>query len=58
MQETIMEFFEILGISPEVPQTFPELLTWFVYIFVGIILVLGVFHVVGSILTCFFSFKK
>lgn len=58
MQETIMQFFELVGVSPTAPETFPELLTWFVFIFIGTMLVLGVFHVIGSILTCFFSIKK
>ncbi len=58
MQETIMQFFEILGVSPEAPQTFPELVTWFVYIFVGIILVLAVFHVISSIVNAFMDIRR
>lgn len=53
-----MQFFEILGVSPEVPQTFPELVTWFIYIFVGTMLILAVFHVISNIVSCFFSIKK
>ncbi len=53
-----MQFFEILGVSPEAPQTFPELVTWFVYIFVGIILVLAVFHVISSIVNAFMDIRR
>lgn len=58
MQETIMQFFNLVGVSATAPETFPELLTWFVFIYVGIMLVLGVFHVIGSIVTTFFSIRR
>ena len=58
MQDTIMQFFEVVGVSPSVPETFPELVTWFVYIFVAVMLVLGVFHVIGSIVNTFFSIRR
>lgn len=58
MQDTIMQFFELVGVSPSAPQTFPELITWFVYIIVGIMLVLAVFHVIGTIVSCFFDLGK
>lgn len=58
MKETIMQFFELVGISPEAPQTFPELAAWFVYIFVGVMLVLAVFHVIGSIVNGFLNIRR
>ena len=58
MEETIRQFFEIVGFSMEVPQTFPELLQWLVYILISLMLVLAVFRVIGSIVTVFVNFKK
>lgn len=58
MQDTVMQFFELVGVSPSAPETFPELVTWFVYIFVAVMLVLGVFHVIGSIVDTFFGLRR
>ncbi|MDE5818840.1 MAG: hypothetical protein K2N41_04120 [Lachnospiraceae bacterium] len=58
MQDTIMQFFEVVGVSSSTPETFVELVTWFVFIFVGMMLVLSVFHVIGTILSYFFSCKR
>ncbi len=58
MKETIVQFFELVGVSPTAPETFPELMTWFIYIFVGFMLVLAVFHVIGTILGCFFNISR
>ncbi|MBD5531133.1 MAG: hypothetical protein HDQ98_16150 [Lachnospiraceae bacterium] len=56
MEETIKQFFVIVGFSMEVPQTFPELLQWFVYILIALMLVLAVFRLIGSICSGFISF--
>lgn len=58
MQETIMQFFKLVGLSPTAPETFPELLTWFVFVIVSLFLVLGVFHVIGSIVSVFLDFRR
>lgn len=58
MQENIMQFFETVGVSSSAPETFPELITWFVYIFVSVMLILGVFHVIGNIINTFFSIRR
>ncbi|MBD5530598.1 MAG: hypothetical protein HDQ98_00125 [Lachnospiraceae bacterium] len=58
MSDTIMQFFELVGVSASAPETFPELITWFVYIFVAVMLVLGVFHVIGNIVNTFFSIRR
>lgn len=55
MDETVRQFFELIGFSMEVPQTFPELIQWFIYIFVALMLVLAVFRVLGGIVSGFFS---
>lgn len=58
MEETVRQFFEVIGFSMQVPQTFPELLQWFIYIFISLMLVLAVFRVIGSIVSGFFSFGR
>lgn len=55
MSDTVIQFFDLIGLSMEVPQTFPELLQWLVYLFVALMLVLAVFRVVGSILSGFLT---
>lgn len=58
MQETIIQFFEIVGISPSAPETFPELITWLVYVFVAVMIVLTVFHVIAGIVNCFLTLGR
>ncbi len=50
MENTIMQFFDVLGLSSTAPETFPELITWFVFVLVGALLVLGVFRLIGSLI--------
>lgn len=58
MEETVKQFFEVIGFSMEAPQTFPELVQWFVYVSVALMLVLAVFRVIGSVCSGFFTFGR
>lgn len=50
MKELVYDFFNICGLDTTAPLTFPDLLVWFVCIFVGLLLVLSVFRFFSEII--------
>ncbi len=57
MYDTVMQFFDTLGLSAQAPETFPELATWFVTFFAGLMLVLAVFRLAGYVISGLMSFR-
>ncbi len=55
MYDTVMQFFDVLGLSAQTPETFPELATWFVLLFAGLMLVLAVFRFAGFLISGFMT---
>lgn len=49
MAETIATFFQVIGVSSTPPATMAELIPYLLTVFIGIVLVIGVFRVIGAI---------
>ncbi|WP_085833741.1 hypothetical protein [Clostridium merdae] len=58
MNQTILEFFGIVGIDVVPPTNLAELIPYLLSVFVGLLLVLAVFRSFTSILTGFFAFIR
>lgn len=56
MKELVYEFFGIAGLDTTAPLTFPDLLVWFVCVFVALMLVLCVFRCFSSIISTIITF--
>ena len=49
MVQIVAEFFGIIGVDMVPPSTFSELIPYLLTVFVGMILVLSVFKIIGGI---------
>lgn len=53
----ISEFFGLIGLDMTPPATLSELIPYLLVFFVGVVLVSGVFRVIGRLSELFASFK-
>lgn len=58
MADMIIQFFGLMGLSPEVPSTFPELIQWMFFLVVGLILVALALRVVSVLVRALFDFRR
>lgn len=49
MASVIAEFFGIIGVDMAPPSTMAELIPWILCVIVGVVLVSGVFHLIGKL---------
>lgn len=53
----VSEFFGLIGLDMTPPTTLSELIPYLLVFFVGVVLVSGVFRVIGRLAELFTSFK-
>lgn len=53
----VSEFFGLIGLDMTPPTTLSELIPYLLVFFVGVVLVSGVFRVIGRLAELFASFK-
>ena len=58
MALVVAEFFNIIGVSMTPPSTMSELIPWLLIVVIGVILVSGVFRVIGKIVEGMLSFRR
>lgn len=58
MAELVAEFFQIVGLEAEIPQTLAELIPYLLQIVVGVALVSGVFGVIGKLAQLLMDFTR
>jgi len=58
MAELVAEFFQIVGLETEIPQTLAELIPYLLQIVVGVALVSGVFGVIGKLAQLLMDFTR
>lgn len=49
MAEIVAEFFQVIGVAEIAPATMAELIPYVLTVFIGLVLVLAVFRVIGGI---------
>lgn len=54
----VAEFFNIIGVSATVPTTMAELIPYLLTVVVGVMLVSGVFGVIGKIAELFMNWRR
>lgn len=58
MAEIVAEFFGVIGVDIVAPATLSEFLPWFLTVFIGILLVVTVFRVIGGIVHAILAFRR
>lgn len=58
MAAVIAEFFGIIGVDMVAPATMSELIPWLLSIWIGVILVSGVFRVFGKLVDLFLNWRR
>jgi uncharacterized membrane protein len=58
MVELVSQFFSIIGVDFAVPQTLAELIPYLLTVVVGVVLVSGVFGVIGRLAQLFMDFTR
>jgi len=54
----IAEFFGIIGVDPTAPATMAELIPWLLTVWIGVVLVSGVFRVFGKLVDLFMNWRR
>lgn len=58
MAAVIAEFFGIIGVDPTAPATMAELIPWLLTVWIGVVLVSGVFRVFGKLVDLFMNWRR
>lgn len=58
MAAVIAEFFGIIGVDMAVPVTMSELIPWLLTVWIGVVLVSGVFRVFGKLAELFLNWRR
>lgn len=58
MASVIAEFFSIIGVGQVPPTTMGELIPYLLTVFVGVVLVSGVFRVIGKLFEAVMGFLR
>lgn len=59
MSEIINDFFNIIGADTAIPATMGELIPYLLHVFIGLVLVVAVFAVIGGIVRAvFYSIRR
>lgn len=58
MAAVIAEFFGVIGVSMAAPATMSELIPWLLTVWVGVVLVCGVFRVFGKLVDLFMNWRR
>ncbi len=58
MAAVIAEFFSVIGVDLLPPSTMGELIPYLLTVFIGIVLVSGVFRVIGKLLETLLSIRR
>lgn len=58
MAAVIAEFFSVIGVDLLPPSTMGELIPYLLTVFIGIVLVSGVFRVIGKLLEALLSIRR
>lgn len=58
MASVIAEFFSIIGVGQVPPATMGELIPYLLTVFVGVVLVSGVFRVIGKLFEAVMGFLR
>ena len=58
MAEVVSNFFLVNGLNEIPPQTLAELIPWLIKIVVAVVLVSGVFRVLGKLTEIFTNFRR
>lgn len=58
MAVIVAEFFQIIGVDMVPPQNLAELIPYLLTFFVGVVLVTGVFRVVGALASAVLSWRR
>lgn len=58
MAAVIAEFFGIIGVDLAAPATMAELIPWLLTVWIGVVLVSGVFRVFGKLVDLFMNWRR
>lgn len=58
MAEVVANFFLVMGIDPVPPDTLAELIPYLLTVQVGVVLVSGVFRVIGRLAEVIMDFRR
>ena len=58
MAAVIAEFFGIIGVDMAAPATMAELIPWLLCVWIGVVLVSGVFRVFGKLVDLFMNWRR
>lgn len=58
MAFVVAEFFQIIGVDPEVPANLAELIPYLLQVAVGVFLVSAVFGVIGKLAEVISNFRR
>lgn len=58
MALVVAEFFELIGLDMTMPSDMEQLIPYLLTFFVGVVLVSGVFHVIGKLAELFINFRR
>lgn len=58
MAVILAEFFQIVGVDPSAPATMAELIPYLLTVFVGVVLVCGVFRVIGRLAGIIMDYRR
>lgn len=58
MALVISEFFQIIGLDMVPPENMAELIPYLLTVLVGVVLVSGVFRVIGKLADVFMNFRR
>lgn len=58
MAVIVAEFFQIIGADPVPPSSMAELIPYLLTVFVGVVLVCGVFRVIGRLAGIIMDYRR
>ena len=58
MAQVVADFFQLNGLNHVAPQTLAELIPWCADVLVAVVLVSGVFRVLGKLAEIFANFRR
>ncbi|MCD8017396.1 MAG: hypothetical protein LUE97_06330 [Oscillospiraceae bacterium] len=58
MALVVAEFFELIGLDMTMPSDMEQLIPYLLTFFVGVVLVSGVFRVIGKLAELFINFRR
>jgi len=54
----VSEFFGIIGVDMTAPATMAELIPWLLTVWIGVVLVSGVFRIIGKLSEFFINWRR